>query len=596
MVRSVRAAKWDRRDEPRLVPGRCRATACGYWPILATPISFGRRRRTPTPAKSICGTRSPGRRATSRRMPSPTESKRRARSTTASTGTRQSRLPTTAKRSSAATFCSKARTAARRGASSVRISPVTIGANRGPRAVRFRTINRVPNSTDTILYVATTKLDPALIWVTTDDGLVQITRNAGGPAKVSWENVSPPLSLVPPWGRITGIDPGRFAAGTAFIAVERHLDGDERPYVLATDDYGKTWRSIAGDLPHDQYVRTVRQDPRASQRALCRDESRRLGHVQRRIALAVSPVEYAGDGGLRSRDRSRRERSWSPAPTGAACGYSTTSRRSSSGIRRNSASVTLFAPRDALRMWNWPPVNTFTDPVLPYNDYIGDGGDGGAIVTYFLPRAAKTASLTVLDSAGRPIRHLKAGDVGKDAGMNRASWDLTEDGPVQWNGTYKQNRGPDEGAEVVPGRYTVQLTVDGVAKSQPLTVKPDPRDPAVAACVARYDALAALYGELSTIDTMLNANRRIARNGLAATGTTPPRSAPKPHVRSPQHRRPYRPGAAARRPARSHFADREFVCAADGGRSGAGRPIQGSAGSRRIRLPGCVVAQVRDER
>jgi photosystem II stability/assembly factor-like uncharacterized protein len=356
---------------------------------------------------------------------------------------------------------------------------------------------------DTILYVATTKLDPALIWVTTDDGLVQITRNAGGPAKVSWENVSPPLSLVPPWGRITGIDPGRFAAGTAFIAVERHLNGDERPYVLATDDYGKTWRSIAGDLPHDQYVRTVRQDPRASS-VLYAGTNRGVwvtlnggSHWQplrlNMPATAVYDLEIeAGANDLVAGAHGRGVwilddltpiQQWNSA---------------------NSASVTLFAPRDALRMWNWPPVNTFTDPVLPYNDYIGDGGDGGAIVTYFLPRAAKTASLTVLDSAGRPIRHLKAGDVGKDAGMNRASWDLTEDGPVPWNGTYKQNRGPDEGAEVVPGRYTVQLTVDGVAKSQPLTVKPDPRDPAVAGAVARYDALAALYGELSTIDTMLN--------------------------------------------------------------------------------------------
>lgn len=356
---------------------------------------------------------------------------------------------------------------------------------------------------DTILYVATTKLDPGLIWVSTDDGLVQITRNASAAAKASWQNVSPPVSLVPPWGRISCIDPGRFAAGTAFIAVERHLNGDRQPYVLQTDDYGSTWRSIAGDLPRDQYVRAVRQDPRVAS-VLYAGTNRGVwvtlnggSHWQplrlNMPATAVYDLEIetaandlvagAHGRGVWILDDLTPIQQWNAA---------------------SSASVTLFPARDALQMWNWPPVNTFTEPVLPYNEYVGDGGDGGAIVTYFLPRDAKAASVTILDSSGRTIRHLKGDDVSKDAGMNRAYWDLTEDGPVQWKGTYKQNRGPDEGAEVVPGRYTVQLAIDGATKSQSLTVKPDPRGPSSAAAAGRYDALAALYGELNTIDTMLN--------------------------------------------------------------------------------------------
>ncbi len=88
--------------------------------------------------------------------------------------------------------------------------------------------------------------------------------------------------------------------------------------------------------------------------------------------------------------------------------------------------------------------------------------------------------------------------------MNRTSWDLNEDGPVKWTGTYELNQGPDEGAEVVPETYTVRLTVDGVAKSEPVIVKADPRDPAVAGYQKRFEFLSTLFSELGTINAMLN--------------------------------------------------------------------------------------------
>jgi hypothetical protein len=88
--------------------------------------------------------------------------------------------------------------------------------------------------------------------------------------------------------------------------------------------------------------------------------------------------------------------------------------------------------------------------------------------------------------------------------MNRTSWDLNEDGPVKWTGTFKENQGPDVGAEVVPGTYTVRLSVDGTTRNEPVIVRADPRDPAIA-YQSRHDFLVALLGELSGIDTMLNA-------------------------------------------------------------------------------------------
>jgi hypothetical protein len=168
------------------------------------------------------------------------------------------------------------------------------------------------------------------------------------------------------------------------------------------------------------------------------------------------------------------------------------------------SSVTLFAPRDAFRMWRWAPVNTFTNPTIPPNEFVGANPPYGAIVTYYLAHPAKHASIEIVDAGGHVVRHLDGNDVPGHTGLNRAAWDLAEDGPVKWYGTYKLNQGPDEGAEVVPGNFTVRLTVDGVTKEQPLAVRGDPRDPG-AAYQARHDFLAEVFSELNGVDAMLNA-------------------------------------------------------------------------------------------
>jgi photosystem II stability/assembly factor-like uncharacterized protein len=353
---------------------------------------------------------------------------------------------------------------------------------------------------DTILYLATTRLDPNVIWASTDDGVVQLTRDQGA----HWQNVSPPTTLVPAWGRIMGIEPGRFAAGTAFIAVERHLLGDEHPYILQTDDYGATWRSIAGNLPPNQFVRAIRQDPRnadvlyaGTNRGVwvsfdsgAHWESLRLNMPASAIYdLEIQPVAndlvVATHGrGVWILDDLTPIQKWSHAA---------------------SSPVWLFQTREAYRMWQWAPVNTFTDPKLPPNEFVGDNPPYGAIFTYYFANAPKSATIDILDASGRVVRRLKGDDVPKQAGMNRTAWDLNEDGPVKWNGTFKENQGPDEGAEVVPGIYTVRLTVDGATHQNSVLVRPDPRDPASEKYQARYDFLSGLFSELASINTMLNA-------------------------------------------------------------------------------------------
>jgi photosystem II stability/assembly factor-like uncharacterized protein len=108
---------------------------------------------------------------------------------------------------------------------------------------------------DAILSMALSASDPNVIWVGTDDGLVQVTRDGGK----SWANVTP--AKAPEWGRLQQIEVSPFAPGTAYVALDYHEVENNQPYVFKTHDYGKTWTSIASGLPGTDTARVVREDP-----------------------------------------------------------------------------------------------------------------------------------------------------------------------------------------------------------------------------------------------------------------------------------------------------------------------------------------------
>jgi hypothetical protein len=169
------------------------------------------------------------------------------------------------------------------------------------------------------------------------------------------------------------------------------------------------------------------------------------------------------------------------------------------------AAPVLFPPPDAYRMWQASPVNVFTDQTVPDNEYVGENRDP-AIFSYYLPKAVAHVELDVVDDAGRIVKHLRGKKITGHAGINRTSWDLTEDGPLRWKRTFEQNRGPKSGPEVVPGTFTVRLVAGAERREAALVVKADPRDPSTATdAPLRHAALTALYAELSGVDAWLNA-------------------------------------------------------------------------------------------
>ena len=108
----------------------------------------------------------------------------------------------------------------------------------------------------TIITVSESPRVPGLIWVGTDDGNVQVTRNGGA----AWTNVRPNIKGVPPGTWCSRVEASRFDEGTCYVTFDGHRSDDFRPYVFKTTDFGKTWKPASAGIPDGQPVYVVRED------------------------------------------------------------------------------------------------------------------------------------------------------------------------------------------------------------------------------------------------------------------------------------------------------------------------------------------------
>ena len=109
----------------------------------------------------------------------------------------------------------------------------------------------------TIVSIAESPLEQGVLWVGTDDGNVQITRNDGA----TWTEVGKNLPGLPSHDLyISKIEPSHHVRGTAYLSVDAHETANFKPYVFKTTDYGKTWTGISSNLPDGHPVYVVRED------------------------------------------------------------------------------------------------------------------------------------------------------------------------------------------------------------------------------------------------------------------------------------------------------------------------------------------------
>lgn len=368
---------------------------------------------------------------------------------------------------------------------------------------------------DTLLYIEGSQLNKGEIWVGADDGYAQMTRDGGE----HWENVTPPGT--PEYARIETTAPSPLVAGTAYVVADDHRMGNYAPYAFVTHDYGKTWKKIVDGLPPNQYVRTIRPD---------------IHNPDLVYAGTENGLWISYDGG----DHWQNFRMNLPAVSVrdirlqpqfddiviATHGRDAWVLDDASAVQQlpaaQSAGAMLLAPRTSYMYHSHSEEDYGV-----YTSFAADNPPNGVIINFYQAMPQKTAPMAeILDANGKVIRTIKGTHKVKDkdvpvipnkAGLNRFVWDFHEDGPTLWMGAARPDyRGPRFGPAVVPGTYTVRMTLDGKTLTQQVAVKPDPRDNFTQADYDAGYAFAEKYSRAyGQIDITLN-NLDAIKKSLAA--------------------------------------------------------------------------------
>ncbi len=340
--------------------------------------------------------------------------------------------------------------------------------------------------------VAPSYKDINTIWAGTDDGLIHVTRDGGR----NWANITPPE--LRSWAKVSLIDAGRFDANTAYAAINTFRLDDLRPHIFRTHDGGKTWKEIVNGIPASGIVNAVREDPVRKGLLYCGTEQAVYFSIDdgenwqplrlNMPATSIRDLVVKDDDivvGTHGRsfwilDDITPLRQITPATRGE--------------------NAVLFTPQQATRVKR----SLHTDTPFPPEEPAGQNPPDGAVINYYLKQPAKDpVVLEITDAAGKLVRRFASDDkpldvsrsrinppsywirpfhpLRNEAGMQRFTWDLLYPNPpsdsydLPISAIYKDTPWVPQGPAVLPGVYTVKLTVDGKTYSKTLTVRMDPR-------------------------------------------------------------------------------------------------------------------------
>ena len=406
-----------------------------------------------------------------------------------------------------------------------------------------------PTIAPVVFAIAESPIEPGLIWAGTNDGQVQLTRDGG----TSWTNVTASLAGLPPLGTVRNIDPSDFAAGTAYVAIDRHQEGDTTPYVFRTNDYGGTWTDLAAGLPRGPLanVHTIREDP----------EQPGLLFLGTENALRVSFDD--GAGWQRLSRSSDGEANLPPAPVHwievqehfddlvvATYGRGiwilddlTPLRAIARGLPSDSPE--LLPPRVTYRFrTRGAPM---AQPDVPAT---GTNPPNGALLHYWIPEAVsvgsasdadpeteRRATIRIRDAGGNLVRTLD--DLPAAPGLHRTTWDLRHEPSAQVQLLTKPDERPDwempeqgwrplpDGGRfsmlAAPGSYQLELVLSGDEARAEGVAEPDsavemdllldPDSPASGDDLAAQQALLAeIRDGVETAARVINGAERLRRD------------------------------------------------------------------------------------
>jgi photosystem II stability/assembly factor-like uncharacterized protein len=355
---------------------------------------------------------------------------------------------------------------------------------------------------EVVFAIAPSEVQKGLIWAGTNDGKLWNTRDAGG----HWNDVTKNIAGMPAWGVISKIEPSHFDPGTAYIAVDLHLVDNRDAFLYKTTDFGQTWTRISSNLPKGPlaYVRAVAEDPN------------RKGLL---FAGTGNAFYYSLDDGGH----------WTPLDTGLPHAPVTwiATEKQFHDVVISTYGRGLYILDDVTPLEQMTEGSSTTTRLFAPRPTYRFSRQGRAFLNYTLASTPRgPVQLDILDSKNSVIRTLRP--QGRQ-GLNRAAWDMRyeparlialrstpPENPHIWEEprfrgadsrpvTHWGIPGAEAGPMVVPGKYTVRLTVDGQSFTQPLEIV---KDPATTASQADLEASVRLMlrirDDISACSDMVN--------------------------------------------------------------------------------------------
>ena len=320
----------------------------------------------------------------------------------------------------------------------------------------------------TILTIAPSPVEPGVLWVGTDDGNVQLTRDGGA----AWENVVSRIRGVPPQTWVPHIEASKFDGGTAFVVFDNHRRADNTPYVFRTTDYGRSWQRLATPAV-TSFAHVIEQDP--VERNLlflgtefgmylsldggARWQLWRHGLPRAPVrALIVHPRDHDLVIGTHGRAAYILD---DVAPLRALAADRALAGRALHLFQPPAAIQHEVAQADGIR---------FTGDAM----FRGENRPYGTLLTWHVRAGGDSARSTIeILHADSVIRTFRAS---ARTGLNRTSWNLTRD-------DFREPRDDDDdddafrgaGPEILPGTYAVRVIHAGDTARATVEVRADPR-------------------------------------------------------------------------------------------------------------------------
>ncbi len=355
--------------------------------------------------------------------------------------------------------------------------------------------------------VAESRFSPDVIWAGTDDGNVQVTTDGGA----TWTNVEDNIPGLPARTYVSRLTPSAHAPERVYATFDGHRNGDYDAYVYVTENQGRSWRRLDGGLPDGWSVNVITEH---------HDEENLL-FVGNEVGVYVSidrgqewtrlknnfPVVPVDDIAIHPRENdlivgTHGRSAWIMDDIGPLQELAATEVVSEAAY--------VFSPKKTV-MWaqkgDWPFFGaTYSAPNPPR----------GTRVRYYLREdVSEEAELTleISDASGTVVRTI---DPVREAGIHEFLWDWRFDPPGDSDETSGSGGGggfgppPPAGPVVMPGVYTVSLTLADESWEGSFRLEADPRRPmSVADRQARQDALMSLYELAPSLSAANEATARL---------------------------------------------------------------------------------------